>query len=198
MALTRHSPAFRDQFGLPPEAVRAQRHLDNLELVEPIRMNETSFTTLEAPRFETGKVLLIAGLGERYNVESSQGIPALWQRFNPEIGHIPGQRGGVAYGVICNFDDEGNFDYIAGMEVADFSSLPAEFSRVRIPEQRYAVFTHRDHISTIRRTMHTIWSQWLPTSGLQTADGPSFERYDQRFDPVTGSGGLEIWVPIKE
>jgi AraC family transcriptional regulator len=189
--------AFRDQFGLPPEAVRAQRHLDNLELVEPITMDETLLTTLEEPRFENGKLLLVAGLGERFNVEGNQGVAALWQRFTPHIGNIPGQRGHVAYGVMSNFDDEGNFDYVAGMEVADFSDLPAEFSRVRIPEQRYVVFTHSEHISMIRRTMHTIYSKWLPESGLQTADSPNFERYDERFDPVTGGGGLEIWVPVK-
>jgi predicted transcriptional regulator YdeE len=27
--------------------------------------------------------------------------------------------------------------------------------------------------------------------------GPNFERYDEKFDPVTGNGGLEIWVLIK-
>src|SRR5689334_16452182 len=30
--------AFTDHFGITPEAVRAQGHLDNLQLVEPIRM----------------------------------------------------------------------------------------------------------------------------------------------------------------
>jgi len=189
--------AFRDQFGLPPEAVRARRHLDTLELVEPIKMDETLLTTLEEPRIEQGKVMLIAGLSERYTVESSKGIPALWQRFAPHIGTIPGQRGQIAYGVIHNFDDAGNFDYMAGVEVSDFALLPAEFSRVTVPEQRYAVFTHRDHISMLRRTMHTIWSKWLPESGIQSANGPMFERYDQRFNPASGMGGLEIWIPIK-
>jgi len=28
------------------------------------------------------------------------------------------------------------------------------------------------------------------------ADAPTFERYDEKFDPATGNGGLEIWVPI--
>ena len=32
--------AFRDQFGLTPELVRAQRHLDNVDLVEAIKMDE--------------------------------------------------------------------------------------------------------------------------------------------------------------
>jgi len=76
--------------------------------------------------------------------------------------------------------------------------MPREFSRVRIPEQRYAVFSHRDHISTIRRTVNTIWNHWLPASGLKVADAPNFERYDRNFDPLTGSGGLEIWVPVRE
>ena len=101
----------------------------------------------------------------------------------------------MAYGVCCNGDDTGNFDYIAGVEVSDFSDLPREFSRVRVPEQRYAVFTHRDHISTIRRTVNTIWNNWLPAAGLKAADAPNFERYDEKFDPRTGNGGLEIWIP---
>ena len=106
--------------------------------------------------------------------------------------------GQVAYGVCCNGDDAGNFDYIAGVEVADFSDLSREFGRVRISEQKYAVFTHRDHISSIRRTVNTIWNHWLPESGLKLADAPNFERYDENFDPVTGNGGLEIWVPVTE
>ena len=104
----------------------------------------------------------------------------------------------MAYGVCCNGDDAGNFDYIAGVEVSDFSDLPREFAGVRIPGQKYAVFTHRDHISTIRRTVNTIWNQWLPASGLKVADAPNFERYDENFDPLSGNGGLEIWVPVRE
>ena len=189
--------AFRDQFGLTPETVRARRPLDTLALVEPIKMDQTPIATLEPPRFENGKALLIAGLGERYTCETSKAIPAQWQRFAPHFGHVPGQIGRTAYGVCCTQDDEGNFDYICGVEIADFSDLPAEFSRVRLPGQRYAVFTHPDHISTIRRTIITIWNKWLPESGYEVADAPDFERYGEAFDPETGLGGVEIWIPIK-
>src|SRR5439155_15031825 len=54
--------AFRDQFGVTPEAVRAQRHLDNIALAEAIPMDESLFVDLSPPRFETGRTLLIAGL----------------------------------------------------------------------------------------------------------------------------------------
>jgi AraC family transcriptional regulator len=190
--------AFRDHFGMTPEAVRAATCLDHLRLQEPIPMDSTRTDNLSAPRFETSKPLLVAGVGERYNHENGAGIPGQWQRFHHVVGDIPGRLGKVAYGVCCNGDDAGNFDYIAGVEVSDFSDLPREFAKVRIPEQRYAVFTHADHISTIRRTVNTIWNHWLPASGLKAADAPSFERYDERFDPLTGNGGLEIWVPVRE
>ena len=189
--------AFRDQFGLTPEQLRAQRHLDNIQLVEPVKMDEELFDHLEPPRFEDGRPLLIAGLSERYDCESSRAIPAQWQRFGPHFGHVPGQVGDTAYGVCCNSDEAGNFDYLCGVEVSDFTELPANFARLRVPAQRYAVFFHRDHISTIRRTFSTIFNKWLPESGYEAADAPEFERYGKEFDPTTGLGGLEVWVPLK-
>ena len=190
--------AFRDQFGTTPEAVRAATCVSHLQLQEPILMDSTAHDTIAPPRFETGKAMLVAGVGDRFSYESSAGIPGLWSRFHQYVDGFPGRIGKVAYGVCTNPDDAGNFDYIAGVEVADFSDLPRDFGRIRIPEQRYAVFNHTEHISTIRRTIGTIWNNWLPSSGYKVADAPTFERYDEKFDPVTGNGGLEIWVPVKD
>jgi AraC family transcriptional regulator len=191
--------AFRDHFGVTPEAVRAATCIAHLKLQEPIIMDSTLLDNLKAPRFETGKALLVAGIGERCTHENEGAfIPSLWQRFHQVVDNIPGRIGKVAYGLCCNGDDAGNFDYVAGVEVTDFSDLPREFQGVRIPEQRYAVFTHSEHISTIRRTVNTIWNHWLPASGMKAADAPNFERYDEKFDPGTGNGGLEIWIPVRD
>ena len=125
--------AFREQFGLTPEALRARGHLDNLVIVEPIKMDETLLTHLEPPRFEDGKAFLVAGLERRYTQrEPAPAIPSQWQRFNDYFGKVPGQVGNVAYGVCYNADDAGNIDYLCGVEVSDFSALPAELSRLRI------------------------------------------------------------------
>src|SRR6185437_5625321 len=62
--------AFRDQFGVTPEAVRAERALSNLTLVEPLRMDKIKYVELEPPRFEHRSALLVAGIGERYNCEN--------------------------------------------------------------------------------------------------------------------------------
>ena len=188
--------AFREQFGVTPEAVRMQGHLSNLRLMEAMRMEGNLLKTLEA-RFEKGRVLLISGMGSRYNCESTVGIAAQWQKFVPHIGNIAGQLSGNAYGVMCNFDEDGNFDYICGVEVKDFSHVSSDWARVRVPAQDYAVFTHGDHISTIRSTWTTIWSSWLPYSGREVEDAPNFELYGEDFDSVTGRGPVEIWLPLK-
>ncbi len=189
--------AFLDQFGLTPRQVRAQHPDDIDRLVEPFIMTEDLIVELTAPRVESAAAFLVAGLGERYSFETNQGIPLLWQRLAEYAGRIPGQTGSVSYGVCCNSDERGNFDYVAGVEVANFTGLPEDFSCCSIPEQKYLVFTHHEHISAIRKTVYTIWNAWLPNADYQQAEGPDFERYDERFDPSTGTGDVEIWVPIR-
>jgi AraC family transcriptional regulator len=188
--------AFRDQFGLTPEALRARGTVDQIKLMEPIKMQQ-NLIELAPPRVANFRSLLVAGLSERYNAESVGGIPAQWQRFQPYLGNIPGQVGRTGYGVIYNTDDAGNVEYMSGVEVSDFSRLPAELSRLRIPEQRYVVFTQRDHITTIQQTWFTIFNKGLPESGHQHSGGPEFERYGEEFNPTTGEGGFEIWIPVK-
>lgn len=189
--------AFRQYFGLSPEQARAQATENHLNLQEPIRMQPTSTPSIAPSRIVPNHpAMLIFGLGRHYASESMAGIPSQWERFVPHIGHIAGQVGPIAYGVICNADDANNFDYICGVEVSEFPSHPHDYMRLRIPPQTYAVFEHRDHISTIAATCSAIWNQALPDSGYKAADGPWFERYDEKFDGRTGFGGLEIWIPI--
>jgi AraC family transcriptional regulator len=152
---------------------------------------------VEPVRFENGEPMLIAGLSERYNGESSKAIPAQWQRFAPHIGHIAHQIGKITYGVMRNGDAKGNLDYICAVQVSDFAGLPKDFTQLRLAAQRYAVFAHRDHISTLQRTIAGIWKKWLPESKYKPADAPNFERYGPEFDPRTGNGGLEVWIPVK-
>ncbi len=164
------------------------------------KMKESPALQLEAPRFENGKTLVIAGLRSRYTTETMNGIPAQWERFAPHIGKIPGQVGHAAYGACWNF--LGGIDYLSAVEVSSSSGIPGEFHVAEIPAQKYAVFPHREHLSKLRETLDAIGSMWLPESGYEvarrTADAPDFfERYSEEFDPRTGMGGMEVWIPIK-
>ena len=189
--------AFGQQFGTSPENVRANASLDGLALIDAVRHVEPITADIEAPRIEAGRVLLIAGLLERYSPETASRIPFQWQCFSPYIGNVPDQlETAVTYGVITNGDGEGNVDYVSGVEVRTFSETPAELGRIRIPARPYAVFSHRDHVSQIPKTWNAIWDAYLPSSHLTVADAPYFERYDERFDPHTGMGVTEIWIPL--
>lgn len=189
--------AFRDQFGLTPDRVRSRGTTEHLSLMEPIKMDATPRTNPQVPRLENGRPRMIAGLGTRCTWEDTARVPALWQRFNQYFGHVPGQVGAAAYGVCRNGDDTGSFEYVAGVEVADFAALPGDFTRLRIGAQRYAVFKHEEHVSSVRGTLAAIFNDWLPSSGHQAADAPNFERYGETFDPRSGTGGFEIWIPVK-
>lgn len=154
-------------------------------------------TALHAPRYENAKALLLAGLNERFSPESKTGIPALWQRFTPHIANLPAKVGQVAYGVSYHGDERGNFDYLCGVEVTPSSELPASMSRLQIPEQRYAVFHQPGHVSSVGQSWDTLWNHWRPEWGERLLDRPAFERYDERFNPASGSGGFEIWMPVR-
>ena len=162
--------------------------------------NRTNTVQLQSPRFEDSKPLMIAGLRQGYTPEIMNNIPAQWQRFAPYIGRVPGQIGQSAYGLV--FQMSSGFDYLSGVEVPDCAGLPGEFSCVTIPAQRYAVFQHQGHVSTLGETCDAIGNQWFPQSGYKpaekAADAPNFfERYTEAFNPITGMGGIEVWIPIK-
>ena len=109
--------------------------------------------------------------------------------------------GHVAYGVsLFKGAGSGECEYcLAGVEVSDFSGLPSELSQLRIPAHKYAVFPHREHVSRIWNTIDAIGQKWLPGSGYKVAADALgfFEPYDENFDPQTGFGGMEVWMPIK-
>ena len=149
---------------------------------------------LQEPRLEKRNAFLIAGAAERFTYDTMARIPLLWQRFAPFIGSVPGQVGYATYGV-CRSDDDG-FEYVAGVEVASLDGLPEGLRGLRLARQTYAVFAHSGHVSAIRNTMDAIWNSWLPASQLSAVDAPFFERYGDAFDPQTGSGSFEIWVPV--
>jgi AraC family transcriptional regulator len=188
--------AFRQQFGLTPEQVRSQARTDNIKLQEPIRMDQQTSSSLAPPRIVQADAMLVFGLARRCPMVGNPAIPAQWNSFLPHLGHIDRQIGDVAYGVIYNADDSGEYDYLCGVAVREFPSGPAEFTRLRIPPQRYAVFEHCGHVAAIAGTWKAIWEHGLADAGLKAADGPAFERYDEKFDGRTGLGGFEIWVPV--
>jgi AraC family transcriptional regulator len=105
--------------------------------------------------------------------------------------------------VLTMFNGTGSFHDLSGVEVCESSALPEQFSRVRIPAQRHVILPQREHVSKLRYTVNTIWSQWLPQSRHKAARAAAgapdfFERYGEGFDPQLGMGDVEVWIPVIE
>lgn len=170
-------------------------------------MNDSNNTLLEpnasavlTPRFVTAGPLLIAGLREPLDENAAQKIPALWQQLLVYWNDIPQRVSDVGYGLCISVDNK-EYYYMAGCAVWDFNDTPAPLSPFIIPSQHYAVFTHAGNISSIHDTIDYAFDQWLPTSSysLTPKDHNSlhfFERYGENFNPATGLGEIEIWLPI--
>ena len=191
--------AFREQFGITPEQLRAQGSTDGIAMVEAIRYDATPFVDLPPPSVTERSTLLLAGLSERHPFNKPEEVPAHWQRFNPFIGAIPNARDEAAYGVLseARFGGEG-FQYTAAVEITRLGELPPELKTLRLPAGRFAQFRYRGHVSKMRAMVNTIFNRDLDALGMEPAQFPNFvEYYGPEFDPESGFGQQEIWVPLK-
>ena len=192
--------AFREQFGLTPELTRARRSLDSLQLTEPLRMPDTTDKISSPDRLASTGPMLFAGIRKYLRFEERGSIPAMWQAFGPHVGSIPGEIFGASYGLClgpADGKDDCGFDYMPSVNVRSLDDLPEGLAGVRIAGREWAVFRHNEHVSSIGVTCAAA-GDWLAQSGRAPPDGPMqmIERYGPEFDPHTGNGGCEVWVPL--
>jgi predicted transcriptional regulator YdeE len=153
-------------------------------------------TGIQPERFADGRPRLLAGIRRTHTfADAPRTIPAQWRDLDA-LGPIPGRQGTEAYGAICGADPGARtMEFLCGVEVASFGGLPPETGRMRVPPQHYAVFVHRGGAATLQDTWMAIW-EWLPRSGYVSAQTPDFELYGDRWDSRTGTGEIEIWLPV--
>ncbi|WP_179379921.1 AraC family transcriptional regulator [Jannaschia marina] len=185
--------AFAARFGVLPSTVRSAGSITDLNLMEPLKMDKKLIVDVAPPEIRTRPAFRVVGPSLRCTFEDNAGILGLWQSFETTTANVESSAPDVAYGVCADADGAGSFRYLAGLAAeARVDGLDA----VDLPAARYAVFTHDGHISDLPRTVYTIWNRSLPDHGLDPAGTPDFEVYDRRFDPRTGRGPVEIWIPV--
>jgi AraC family transcriptional regulator len=189
--------AFRDQFGATPEQVRARGTIEGLTLVEPLALTSRSLADLPPPRFVDEDRVRIVGLAETCSFDSAVTIPAQWQRFMRQYESISARLERMPVGVSEMADDDGEFRYVCGAEVARFEGTPEGLVELDIAPRQYAVFEHHRHVSTIYDTYAAIWNEALPATGRVVAEAPIIEHHNPAFDPGTGEGGLTLWIPLE-
>lgn len=190
------SRAFKNLLGVTPESVRQRRSTSGLRLVGAIDMTTADECTLPMPELRTKEAMTFVGLFERFALDTTRGIPALWRRFMASYAEIEGKVDPIPVGVIGPVGGDGSFNYGCAVQV-DASTAPATpTTMLRVPAQRYALFPHTGHVLAIRSTYDAIWNRVLPENGWTTPEQPSLERHHPTFNPLTGDGGITIWIPV--
>jgi AraC family transcriptional regulator len=144
-------------------------------------------------RFEDGRPMMLAGIRRRHAfAAAARGTAEQWREFLSNAS-LPGAAAGTHYGVLCGADATG-LEYMTAVEVDSFAALPEGTGRMRVPPQRYAIFTLPDG-ATIESTWRRIFA-WLEGGEYQSAHLPDFERYSATTDPRAPGAGVEFWVGV--
>jgi predicted transcriptional regulator YdeE/DNA-binding transcriptional MerR regulator len=151
------------------------------------------------PKIMTRPGFLVAGTLYQGKNENQE-IKDMWEHeFNPRMDEVNSVTANT-YGICLVTDGlpDGEFQYIAGMEVASEDDVPPGMVVTRVPEQQYAVFAHRGSLETLSDTFSYIYQSWLPSSGYRRANTPDFEMYDEEFKAFEADSVLYLYVPIEK
>lgn len=191
------SRAFKKRFGVTPDSVRRRATVDGLPLVDPQSRSDRAGVEVGPPKVEDRQGLLAVGLSSTYAFGAADGIAGQWQRFMATAAaDIPHRVAGIPIGIATTVDADGGFAYVTAVEVSALADPVAGLQSLRIAPRRWAIFEHTAHVSTLSQTYAAIWDRWLDAHDLTLADAPSIERHKPAFDPRTGNGGVDIWIPV--
>lgn len=154
------------------------------------------------PKFVKFEGAQVRGLGKALNEDRISEIKTLWQDFNKfcENKGIPHRK---AYGIcmknhpgILKGTDE-TFVYVAAVPEQNCQQEDDGMIQCELPAGNYAVFTFSGPIAKFPDLVMHVWEHWVPENQQMYREGPDFELYDERFDPKTASGEVDIYIPVK-
>jgi len=93
--------------------------------------------------------------------------------------------------------EEGDLTHLIGVLTTEENVSPI-LEKVPVPAYTWAVFPNEGAFpSTLQNTMASVYAEWLPTSGYEVIDAPSFSF--TKMDPDKGSWAYsEVWVPVRK
>ena len=205
------SKAFRRYFGCSPEIYRlhASFKIPNLPVLEKSKRYFIGGIVME-PKMVKKAAVKIAGFAlktKSEDGENNKAIPKFWEDVwsdgrMEKLHKESFKKNSNEYGACFPEDPEnGEFEYVLGVEVLDGSIIPKEYHVCTIPEALYAVFTSPPaddsaFSSVIQGTWQYIFSEWFPNSGYEyDGNGADFEFFDERSGKKTGNV-CDIYIPV--
>lgn len=195
------SKAFTRFHGCTPTDVR--RSGANLKSFAPLHIKLTlDGGTVMEYRIEKKPAFRVMGISKMFSYESAnRDIPKFWDEAfimaapRPVLG---------MYGV-C-FDEEMAGDRFRYMIADDYIVDKAEKMKLDvhdIPEHSWAIFPCKGPMPLpLQEVNRRIFTEWLPTSGYEIAEGYNIEYYSNPADFKKGMQDIEyyteVWIPVKK
>ena len=201
--------AFKRCFGSTPEKYRFHASFDvpKLPVLEKSKQYVNGGIVME-PKIIGKTAVKLAGFAVKVkNKEYTEAFTNLWQEyaFDGRQKKLHGEafiKNHVEYGACFPENPEnGEFEYVVGIEVKDGHDVPKDYYVCTIPEALYAVFTpppsDDEKLSfSIAGTYNYIFSEWFPNSGYEFMEnGVDFVLCDEHCRGETGKF-TEIYIPV--
>jgi AraC family transcriptional regulator len=201
--------AFKRYFGSTPEKYRLHASFDvpKLPILKKSKQYVNGGIVME-PKMIRKTVIKLAGFAVKVkNKEYTEAFTNLWQEyaFDGRQKRLHGEsflKSHVEYGACFPENPEnGEFEYVVGIEVKDKHDIPKDYYVCTIPEALYAVFSpppsDKDKLSfSIQGTYKYIFSEWFPNSGYEFMEnGVDFVLCDEHCKAETGKF-TEINIPV--
>ncbi|WP_028545407.1 effector binding domain-containing protein [Paenibacillus taiwanensis] len=200
--------AFDSCFGITPAKYRSSTQ----QLVYQSKMNFVDYRNQARGSFTMNKPFItnlaavdIVGYEYMTTLQHEayyQDIPGFYHHFGEQqyYLHIPNQAApGMAYGISCRFQDDGQFSFIVGEAVHPSDvKLTKGLIRYRLPEGLYAEFKVHGHADEVQHTRRYIYGTWLPNSNYERLEGPDFEITDVGQSRYPDQMKMSIYIPIQQ
>lgn len=189
-------------------SLNVKGHPDLIEAqcpVEKTRMPVSIYSKSEKKEgtMETKIINLSAfkAVGMSYVGKNQNGeIPQMWGKFIPRMDEPKRIAPDTSYG-LC-FSEvvgaaEGEFEYVAAVEVADNQFIPDEMVYRDVPAHKYIVFTHHGKLDALGETYEYIYNTGLTQAGVQVHPSRfDMEVYTNEFEAGSDKSKLYIYVAI--
>ena len=149
--------------------------------------------------FETVEVdaRRFVGLRATFGWADTSGIPAHWDAFGEQIESWPAHRPvwGLSLRPEAGDPAEG-FDYMPAVE--SDATPTGRMTHVALPAGTWAKFRHEGPLSGMPASCRAAFGAVEASPEWHHAGGPLqiAEEYGADFDPGTGKGGVDLWVPV--
>lgn len=204
--------AFKKTFLVTPAAFRKNSKMQGClkdKIVRPVKLNPSEldldqFLSIKKPRIVELDETYIIGRSYKTHLEAEKyfrDIPQFYDDFGQNAYYldIPNRnRPDFAYGINCDYQSSGAFNFLVGESVTHLNTLPSKkLVTYTIPPGRYAEFELDGCIENAQNTWKYIYSVWLMTSKYTRRDGPDFEVIDVCRTKYPDNIKMNIYIPVK-